>query len=181
MSIPLPAAPSASLVAELERCYGELHRYAAHKYPAIADDLVQDAWVRLATRAPVAWDDGAARIRDPLPYLRRVVDNLAVDRRRVEASQARFLGTAEHPEAIASPAPAPDQVALDRQEYAILQQAIADLPAQARRVFVLFRGRGLSMARIAALLGISPRTVEKHIAAAVAHCRRRLRAAGRDV
>lgn len=179
MSVPSPPADAAPLAAELENSYEELRRYASRKYAAAADDLLHDAWLRLASRADAS--AGTAAVRDPVTYLRRIVDNLAVDRHRLAASRNRFLSSAEKHEDIASPAPSPYQVALSEQEYAVLQQAVRDLPAQARRVFILFRGRGLSMAQIAAQLGISPRTVEKHIAVAVAHCRRRLRDAGRDV
>ncbi len=181
MAVPVPPAKSPPLAAELESHYEELHRYAARKYASAADDLVQDAWLRLASR-PVAGGDGsAAPVRDPVPYLRRVVDHLAVDRHRLDASRRRFLAPDASHDEVASPAPSPEQVTLGRQEYALLLQAIRTLPAQARRVFILFRGRGRSMAQIAEELGLSPRTVEKHIAVAVAHCRRKLREGGREV
>ncbi|MEE7565673.1 sigma-70 family RNA polymerase sigma factor, partial [Xanthomonas sp. Kuri4-3] len=50
MAVPVPPAKSPPLAAELESHYEELHRYAARKYASAADDLVQDAWLRLASR-----------------------------------------------------------------------------------------------------------------------------------
>lgn len=181
MPLPPPQDAPAALADALESHYAELQRYAARKYAGAASDLVHDAWVRLATRAPADAAADARRLRDPASYLRRVVDNVAIDQGRVAASRNRFAAANDAIDAIASPDPSPYQTALSQQEYALLLQAIGDLPAQARRVFVLFRGRNLSIAQIAAQLRISPRTVEKHIAVAVMHCRRRLREAGRDI
>lgn len=172
---PSPATPG-SLADELESSYAELHRYATRKYAGAAGDIVHEAWIRLASREP-----GHHGVRDPLTYLRRVVDNVAVDRHRLAASRSRFVIAAEPQDDAPSPWPSPYEATLGQQEYAVLLQAIRDLPAQARRVFILFRGRNLSMAQIATQLGISPRTVEKHIAVALAHCRRRLQEAGRDI
>ncbi|WP_225209731.1 RNA polymerase sigma factor [Xanthomonas bonasiae] len=176
MSTPPSSATPVSLADELESSYAELHRYATRKYAGAAGDIVHDAWIRLASREP-----GHHSVRDPLTYLRRVVDNVAVDRQRLTASRSRFLAPADAAQDVPSAEPSPYAATLGQQEYAVLLQAIRDLPAQARRVFVLFRGRNLSMAQIAAQLDISPRTVEKHIAVALAHCRRRLREAGRDL
>lgn len=177
---PTPATP-VSLADELESSYAELHRYATRKYAGAAGDIVHDAWIRLASRAGAGGELGQHSVRDPLTYLRRVVDNVAVDRHRLAASRNRFAAAADPQDEVPSPWPSPYETTLGQQEYAVLLQAIRDLPAQARRVFVLFRGRNLSMAQIAAQLGISPRTVEKHIAVALAHCRRRLQEAGRDI
>lgn len=178
--MPPPSPPSvpAPLAEALESHYEDLQRYAARKYAGSASDLVHDAWVRLATRGVEADADG---VRDLARYLRRVVDNVAIDQGRVAASRGRFLAANDASHEAPSPAPSPYQNALGRQEYAVLLQAIRELPPQARRVFVLFRGRNLSTAQIAQQLDISPRTVEKHIAVAVTHCRRRLREAGRAV
>ncbi len=180
MSTPPSPATPASLADELESSYAELHRYATHKYAGAAGDIVHDAWIRLASRPSGGDAAGTHSVRDPVTYLRRVVDNVAVDRQRLAASRGRFLAPADAAQDVPSTGPSPYDATLGQQEYAVLLQAIRDLPDQARRVFVLFRGRHLSMAQIAAHLGISPRTVEKHIAVAVAHCRRRLREAGRD-
>ncbi|XTQ95174.1 RNA polymerase sigma factor [Xanthomonas sacchari] len=180
-AMPLSSPPPgpAPLVEALERQYEELQRYAARKYAGAAGDLVHDAWIRLATRG--AGTGSAEAVRDPGRYLRTVIDNVANDQGRVTASRSRFLAANDTSHEVPSPAPSPYQSALSRQEYAVLLQAIRDLPPQARRVFVLFRGRNMSTAQIAAHLDISPRTVEKHIAVAVTHCRRRLREAGREI
>ena len=87
----------------------------------------------------------------------------------------------ELPDTVPDAWPAADQVVAARQELDILRQAVGDLPDKCRTVFVLYRGRGLTMRQIAERLGISEKTVEKHIAKAMLHCRGRLRLAGRRV
>lgn len=168
-----------SLAALLERQYDELRRFALRKSgsAAMADDIMQDAWVRLVGPSgsrPV--DDEA--IRRPVAYLYRVVANLIVDRQRQSASQQRCETTQAIPEDLASNLPSPFQVVAGQQEYAILQQAIRELPDRCRQVFLLYRAQNMTMQQVAAKLGLSPKTVENHLAHAMLHCRRRLREAG---
>ena len=56
--------------------------------------------------------------------------------------------------------------------YGFIMREIDSMPEQRRRVFVMSRVDGLSNAEIAERLGISKRTVEPHISAALAHLRK---------
>lgn len=173
-------AAASPLAAMLESRYEELHRFALRRSgsAAAADDIMQDAWLRLSGHAGGKAADEEA-VQRPLAYLYRVVANLAVDRQRQATAQGRHEVFEAVPEDRAGDAPTPFQVVAGQQEYALLQQAIRELPDKCREVFLLYRGKDLTMQQIAARLGISPRTVENHLARAMLHCRRRLRAAGR--
>ncbi len=48
-------------------------------------------------------------------------------------------------------------------------QALDELPAKTREVFVMCRVQGLSHRDIAGVMGISTKTVEKHMTAALKH------------
>lgn len=64
--------------------------------------------------------------------------------------------------------------AIVREEIDRLAAAVATLPPGAARAFRLHKLYGLSHAETAAALGISRKGVEKHIATAMLHLRRRL-------
>ncbi|MGO1540178.1 MAG: RNA polymerase sigma factor [Luteimonas sp.] len=166
----------------LERRYQALRRYALRRAgsPAMADDVMQDVWLRLAGGNGATRAD-AAPVRNPEAYLCRVIDNLVIDRQRQITARGRHLSSEPVPEEIASETPEPFRVVLGQQEYALLREAVRDLPDKCRQVFLLYRGRDMSMKQVARQLGISPKTVENHLAHAMAHCRRRLREAGRQV
>ena len=125
------------------------------------DDLAQEAFLR-------AYDAELGReIQSPKAYLFRVARNIAM---RELGKKSRQL-TDYLEEAI-------DEGPLGREasteEELIAQQklqqcchAIADLPEQCRRVFLLRKIHAYSHKDIAQQLGISTRTVEKHIAKGV--------------
>lgn len=136
----------------------------------LAADVTQDAWIKMATAT------SQDPIDNPRAYLYRVAGNLAIDRLRQSALRAR-LDADVPPEGDGSAGLTPERVAAGRQEYAVLLAAVEELPEKCRAAFLLYRGRGLSMREVAERLDISPKTVEKHVARAMLHCRARLAAA----
>ena len=166
-----------SLPAIVETHYDELKAFIQRKVgcPAMAADVVQDMWVRLAAQEPTE------PVHNARAYLYRVAANLAVDRLRQESSRAKLIVIEGAPETVPSTAPNADQILAGREELEILCAGIRDLPEKCRRVFLLYRAEGLTMRQIATRLDISEKTVEKHVAKAMLHCRTRLRAAGRRV
>jgi len=125
--------------------------------PEEAEDLLQEAWLRLAPY------EGLKDIRHPRALLLRIASNLAMDRggrRRLREKHAR--------EAAAAPGwgvEAPGQA-----EVLFAKQVVLGLPQPLRDVFVLSRIKGLSNRQIAEQLGISPKTVEWRMTKALAHC-----------
>lgn len=165
-----------SLAHAVETYYDELRRFALRRTgsASLAEDVVQETWIRASTTNATMPDN-------PRAYLYRMTGNVAVD--HLYRCRQRAGGTMDDllPEQLASDDPAPDAVVAGREELTILVDAVQELPEKCRQVFLLYRGRGLTMRRIAARLEISEKTVEKHIARAMIHCRQRLREAGRDV
>jgi RNA polymerase sigma-70 factor (ECF subfamily) len=137
---------------------------------AVAEDLVQEAFVRL-------WDR-----RDALPadvsvsgYLYRTVRNLALNQRRDRATRQRLL---EDPVVFEGAAPSalphPD-TDMDRDELGErLASYVSALPPRQREALELSRFQGLSHADVAVAMGCSPRTVNNHLVAALSTLRRRL-------
>lgn len=82
-------------------------------------------------------------------------------RRQTEAVEDDIL--AQYP----SGEPALEQLAIDSQLLQLLQQALADMPPRTQQIFRLNRLDGLTQAQVAAQLGVSLSTVEKHLASAL--------------
>jgi RNA polymerase sigma factor (sigma-70 family) len=160
------------LAVALAKHYEEIKAFILRKVGCaeLAADVTQDAWVKMATATP------GEPIDNPRAYLYRVAGNLAVDRLRQTALRAR-LDADVAPEGAAATGLTPERVAAGRQEYAVLLAAVEELPEKCRAAFLLYRGRGMSMREVAETLDISPKTVEKHVARAMLHCRARLAAA----
>lgn len=160
-----------SLADAVEAYYDELKAFISRRTgsPAMAADVVQEAWVKAATtRAEAPGSNTRA-------YLFRMAGTLVVDHIRRDRSQSCHGVAGDLPEEVACSAPGPERIASARQELALLTEAVGDLPEKCRTVFLLYRGEGLSMRAIAARQGISEGTVEKHIARAMVHCRRHMR------
>lgn len=157
--------------------YGSLVRIVRNRgiYGDEAHDVVQDAYVRLT--AAIDRTD----IRDPLAFLRTTAINLVRDRARTSTTRREvFQHDAVAPEQVACSVPPADQTIIGRQQLAILEQALAELPPKRRAALVLYRFDNLSHAEIASQLGISISMVEKHVRLALEHCRQRLAESGGD-
>jgi RNA polymerase sigma factor (sigma-70 family) len=132
-----------------------------------AEDVVQDAFVRLA-----AVTDTSPPVRDPNAFLYTVTRNLVRDRGRAAAVRAAVSG--EFDEGVLCTEPDAVRVIAGRQQLVLLERALAELPPKRRAALVLRRFDGLSHTAIGEMLGLSVSSVEKHIRAALVHCRRRL-------
>jgi RNA polymerase sigma-70 factor (ECF subfamily) len=134
---------------------------------AVAEEIVQDLFCRLWDRRH-AWNASGS----VAGYLFRAAHNRALNAvrgRRVELAIARHLARA-----VPGPRATTDQqlYASELAEHA--SRAIASLPERCRMVFVLHRSHSLTYQEIADVMNVSPRTVEVHMARALAELRRRL-------
>lgn len=168
-----------SLSQAVEAYYEELRQFIRQRTgsSSMAEDVVQETWIRANTSKVTLPDN-------PRAYLYRMAGNLAVDHVRRRQAWERVLrptdgepGDASAPqeEEFVSHLPDPLEAAISQQELLALNAAVRELPDKCRAVFVLYRGHGLTMREIAVRLSISDKTVEKHIARAMLHCRARLR------
>jgi RNA polymerase sigma-70 factor (ECF subfamily) len=134
---------------------------------AAAEDLAQELYLKLASRPPGEAAD------NPAAFLYRAAFNLMVDRTRGEARaaarEAQWRGvhaTVVGGEDVAEEPPA-DEVAASRQRLRQLVEAVGALPPQMQRAFTLHKLDGLSHAQTAQAMGISVKSVEKHVSAAL--------------
>jgi RNA polymerase sigma factor (sigma-70 family) len=126
-----------------------------------ADDLIQDAYAKLATLASVC------EIEHPKAYLYQIVKSLMTDEYRREKivsfeSVAEIAEFSPHDET-----GSPERILSGHQDLERLFRAINALPAPARAVFVLKKFDELSQRDIAARLNISENMVEKRMSQAL--------------
>ncbi len=131
--------------------------------PERAADLAQDTFCRVLER------DAGALPLDPRPFLATVARRLLVDDIRGREVERAYLEACALHQA-GTDLLTPERVAGAVRLLAAVQRILAGLPAMTREAFLLRRLDGLSHAEVAARLGVSDRTVKRHIAAAYAHC-----------
>ena len=169
----VPVAADAALVAAARR--GDLgaferivERYERRVYAVgfrilrrhdLADDVAQEAFLR-AYQALDRFDTG----RPFGPWIARIAANLAVNHVRSPRFREQALpeGHAETPDARAGPLGA----VLESEARAVLEAALARLPAEQRAVFVLRVSEELSYQEIADALGLALGTVMSRLARA---------------
>lgn len=137
--------------------------------PHDAPDLAQDLFLRLNRLAGKLPNASEARL-----YLLRMAHNIGKDHIRLNQNRARLL------EGVAllfedSPEPKAEDVVAARQEVHKLERAMAELTERQRDVLRRSRILGQPYTEIARAWGVSLRTVELDMAAALKHTRARVR------
>jgi RNA polymerase sigma-70 factor (ECF subfamily) len=158
--------PSAQRALWLARCVlphePELRAWLARRTMRdLVDDIVQESYAILAGLESVE------HIRDPRSYLFEVAKSvvlLALRRSRVIAFEA--LTDAESLR-LPSSDPGPESLVAARQELGLLAAMIGRLPPKCREALVLRKIHGLSQREVAARMGVSENTIEKHIGKAL--------------
>lgn len=146
------------LIAEAKRTTGDM---------ASAEDVVQEAWIRLS--------QGAAdtRIVEPAGYVRRVVRNLALDDyRQRRRERLTVLDPDDDREPMACQAVAVDRALMARQELALVRAELGRMPPRMRRAVEMHRVSGAPLREIAAELGVSITTAHALVRQGVERCRK---------
>ena len=130
-----------------------------------ADDVVQDAYLKLND----SLEEG--QVRHLVPYLYRMVRNLAIDRCRRGNFEAQVFFCAEAGLAVDCGAAGPEAVAIHSQHLRLVACALATLPERTCRAFEEHRLGGKTQREVAAQMGISATLVNFMIRDAEQCCR----------
>jgi RNA polymerase sigma-70 factor (ECF subfamily) len=144
----------------LYREYAPALRLYARQWPGGTEDLVQDAFAKLAQQSPAP--------DQVLPWLYRVVRNAALSASRGEARRRRR-------EDRASAAEAWFAAADDRIDGREATRLLAELPLEQREVVVARIWGGLTFDEVARLAGCSLPTAHRRYQAGLAALRERLK------
>ena len=160
---PLPAA----IVGHYEELTAFVRRMV--RCPALAADIVQETYVRLASGST------SAAIENPRALLYRVAGNLAIDHLRQERTRAKYVTTKPLDGDVPDTQPSAERAIEAKQRLAVLIEIVNELPPRCRQIFILRKFHGLDQAEIAKMLGISRNMVEKHLRNALLKCTLRLK------
>jgi RNA polymerase sigma factor (sigma-70 family) len=129
--------------------------------PLEADDLIQEAYAKLASLTTVS------NITHPKAYLYQVVKRLILDHiRRSKLVSIEAMAEVGQP-AVLEESFTPERILSGRQELERLYRAIARLPAACRSVFLMRKFDDMPQKAIAAQLRVSENTVEKRMVRAL--------------
>src|SRR5262245_32694626 len=148
-----------TLLGRLYRQHAAALLLYARQWGGAAEDLVQNAFVRLAQQAPPPGQ--------PLPWLYRVVRHEALAAFRSAARRGRR-------ELVASAAEACFSAAEDRLDGDHATRLLAQLPLELREVIVARLWGGLTFEEVARLAGCSLPTAHRRYQTGIAQLRERL-------
>ena len=141
--------------------------------PDDIEDVAQEAFLR-------AWSArNETEILQPKSFLFRIARNVAVSELRQKSRQITvYIEESDSPDVLDMLAGdvTPEDETIARQRLGIHCEAVASLPTQCRRVYLMRKVYGMSHGEIAQRLGISVSTVEKHLIKGVEMCDRYVRA-----
>ncbi len=137
----------------------------------LAEDLLQETWLRLARAAPEL--PAGTQLR---PWLFTVARNLYRSHRRwflLDGERLRHLGLGP-----SGGAPSPFEALASSQTEQALERAILRLPLEQREALLLCTVSGFEPAQAASLLGITPEATRQRLARARAKLREGLASEG---
>lgn len=153
-----------------------ISRYLSNRAGSAEDgeDLAQEAWIRFSRSK-------AMMLAAPVPYLRRLVKNLAIDHSR-SASQRRLKSfEIDQILNVADSQPDPEEIVISRDTLSNLASIMDELPARRRAILFAARIEGEPHQQIATAHGVSKRTIELEIRTAIEYCSARLHETGDSV
>jgi RNA polymerase sigma factor (sigma-70 family) len=106
-------------------------------------------------------------VKDPVGFLVRTAQNLAIDEYRHAQISAKYLSDFQQRERDRDDSPLQDEVFAARERLERVKQGLAHLPARTRDIFLMYRLQDMKCREIAVKIGLSESAVEKHIAKAM--------------
>lgn len=147
-------------------CRQDLCRFIRKRFgagPPEPEEVAQVAFERITKL------DSLDEINNLRSFLFTTAANAALDLRRRAATQATLYRDFSYHNFNSSEI-SPEDVLESEQRLETLKAALANMPTQRRRIFLLIRAEGLSVAETAERFGMSEAAVYKHISRAMQDC-----------
>lgn len=161
------AAASAPLFEALLAHRAQLVRVALRivRLPYLAEDVVEDVAVKLCEA------EGVIEADNPVPFLFRLVRNLAIDRARRLKRERSVAGSEEEAAHVPMPGTCPLERLEQREMLQAVVRALRALPPRTRFAFLRHRLDGMPQKDIAEYLGVSRTLVNFMVRDATRACR----------
>lgn len=156
------------------RYWRELCQFIRVRYgagPPDPEDVAQIAFLRYAQMP------AHAEVRNARALLYRTAINVVIDHKRQEkvAATTPAADLPDHEVDVAAPGLGPEGIVLHREELAVLEEVVRNLPPRHRSFFLANRLENLSYAEIARRTGVSQSGVRKIVEEALAVCQAALK------
>lgn len=136
--------------------------------PAVAEDLAQEVFIRLAEQ------DDPARIVNLEAYLFQTAANLMRDRYRRDVTHHAGAHVSLEDCGYEGEVASEERVYIGREQLQIFLSLLAEMPERRRKVFLMKRLLGMSYGAIALKLGMSERMVERDMIKTLLHIHERM-------
>ena len=140
------------------------------KTAAVADDIIQETFLRLWISR-----DKLPGIENPRSWILRIVFHQSFSWLRRQAVHHKALDAISLREETASTT---EEEVIYHAIVKSIAEAVQQLPAQAKRIYLLSREKGLKIPEIALELGLSPNTVKNSLVRSLRSIRERIEQAG---
>jgi RNA polymerase sigma factor (sigma-70 family) len=163
-----PDAPGTAVFAAFVRHQVPLKRFIARfmRNPSDVEDIAQEAFLRAFSV------EQGRPIEQPKSFLFRIAKHIALNQLTQKSRQITdYIEDSGGSDVIPLEGSAEDE-AIARETLGLHCEAVATLPPQCRQAYLLRKVHGLSHKEIAAHLGITVSTVEKHLIKGVELCDR---------
>jgi RNA polymerase sigma factor (sigma-70 family) len=167
------ARAESDLLTAFQKHHSALKRFIARYLRSHHDieDVAQESFLR-AFRAGMEYD-----VRQPKSFLFRIAKNVAISQLRSKSRQITDSLEEQAAGDLLCSEWTLEEDMIARERLGAQCEAVAALPPQCRRVYMLRKVHGMSHKEIALQLGISQKTVEKHLYKGIAACDRYVRQA----
>lgn len=123
----------------------------------LAHDLAQDAFIKVGAI------DNPSQLDHPKAYLFKTALNLVRDHAKAQKVRNHYKQDLMANQDYGIDHLSPEEMLLGQERVKLLQKAVDSLPYKCRQIFLLHRQHSYSHKQIAAIIGISKYTVERHI------------------
>ena len=137
--------------------------------PQDIDDIAQETFVRAFTA------EQKGEIQHPKAYIYRVARNLAFETLQKKSTQLTSYIEDSCDLSLLQSGEDIEGAAIVMEKFGRVKTAIAEMPPQCQRVFIMHKVYGFKYKEISQQLGISVSTVEKHIMTGLKKCKQSVR------